>query len=606
MKIIKDWKNFNKINEETGIQNLSKITKHYDNVEIYFHMDLDGVTTAIAMKDFLEKYYQIKTTDAHVIQYGGKEYSIKPHKKGNLAVLVDFSHGKPMFHIHSDHHDTQTTNKQTYATHFKPSAKSNVEMVSGEIAYTDIFPPKDVELITTVDSADFLKYNIKPEDVQESIFKYNKLESAEKNRFMMGFVVNRLLLAYKNKRISVKSLDGQNKHKNKNILECLVLDSNPSLYSIYNNLRHYINNAKVSDRAGKLATQEQIKKNLSDYIDRMKKYKFIEKPGGNVREFDPYDPEHKYQKAIGAKIGKGVHYDEENKIIMQYGGGDMFKPGSYDRYVPFKNFPDANFLVMLWPMGLIQISKNPFKELNPNIKNIDLGDSIKHILNKYETELKNYYISLLDIKKEFEISQDFIKMRREEKPGYKSVGFKWDDLRALYKDDIYRSTDDGSIIKIDINDDKLKKIVNIFYEELTEENKKFLKEFKITAYDLIKNSSGGHKDITNLSGMQFLKYNKENMKKYFNTNNYIDVLKKVARDLINLITSKLKNIDDMKNENFNYEIIDKNNIRKKISRDDFIKRGYKNLMKFDKGSLLDIDHENKKVVVKFEKFNHFF
>ena len=40
----------------------------------------------------------------------------------------------------------------------------------------------------------------------------------------------------------------------------------------------------------------------------------------------------------------------------------MGKPGAYDRYTPFKKFPNAEFLVLCWPMGLIQISKNPFNK----------------------------------------------------------------------------------------------------------------------------------------------------------------------------------------------------------------------------------------------------
>jgi len=47
---------------------------------------------------------------------------------------------------------------------------------------------------------------------------------------------------------------------------------------------------------------------------------------------------------------------------MQYGGGTMFDPGSYDRYVPFKNYPEASFICLVWPMGLVQVSCNPFKE----------------------------------------------------------------------------------------------------------------------------------------------------------------------------------------------------------------------------------------------------
>jgi hypothetical protein len=64
----------------------------------------------------------------------------------------------------------------------------------------------------------------------------------------------------------------------------------------------------------------------------------------------------------GAQIGKGVHFDEDYKIVTQYGGGSMIKPGSYDRYVVFKNNPEADFNCIAWPMGLLQVSCNPFKE----------------------------------------------------------------------------------------------------------------------------------------------------------------------------------------------------------------------------------------------------
>ena len=36
----------------------------------------------------------------------------------------------------------------------------------------------------------------------------------------------------------------------------------------------------------------------------------------------------------------------KDNIIVQYGGGSMMKPGSYDRYTPFKNNPEADFLVI--------------------------------------------------------------------------------------------------------------------------------------------------------------------------------------------------------------------------------------------------------------------
>ena len=78
------------INEEVGLRNIKSITKGHKECEIYFHKDLDGVTSALAMSVFLKNYYQIETVDCHIIQYGGLEYAIKHHQPENLCVLVDF------------------------------------------------------------------------------------------------------------------------------------------------------------------------------------------------------------------------------------------------------------------------------------------------------------------------------------------------------------------------------------------------------------------------------------------------------------------------------------------------------------------------------------
>ena len=45
------------INEEVGLKNISKIAKLYKTAEIYFHKDLDGVTSALAIKTFLKNNY---------------------------------------------------------------------------------------------------------------------------------------------------------------------------------------------------------------------------------------------------------------------------------------------------------------------------------------------------------------------------------------------------------------------------------------------------------------------------------------------------------------------------------------------------------------------
>ena len=528
------------INEEVGIRNIKKIIGDMRTAEIYFHKDLDGVTSALAMKYFLETYYQVKTVDAHQIQYGGMEFAIKNHKEGNLCILVDFAHGKPMFKIQSDHHDKQVGAGDTQGTYFKP-ARSNVEIISGEISYSDVFTPGDVELIRTVDSANFIANNITPEDVQNSIFQFKRELSGEKNRFMMGFVVNRLLLAYKNKRISIKSMDGKRDHINRNILECMVLDCNPSLYSMFNNIRHYVNNARVSDRAGVLAKPEVLMQNLTNYIERMKNYRFIEDPDtGDVSEFDPNSSKHKFLSSVkGAKVGKGVHYDDKHKIIIQYGGGNMMQPGSYDRYVPFKNFPDANFICIIWAMGLIQVSCNPFKE--KKLKDINLGEIAQEVIAKHQPILTKILVSLDCIKKEFETSQDWKKMQKEEGPDYVGVGFKYSDLEAFYGDCTYK---DGKVV--DINNQELKDSMNTVYDNLSTEQFSVLKSYKISVWELITRNSGGHPSITNIQGWGFLKYNKDATMVAYETDKYTDVMKRVAREFVDNLKDKVESFEQGK------------------------------------------------------------
>lgn len=595
------------VNEEVGIRNLKAIIGSMKTCEIYFHKDLDGVTSALAMKQFLKTYYQVETVDAHQIQYGGMEFAIKNHKEGNLCVLVDFAHGKPMFHIQSDHHDSQVGAEDTKATYFK-SARSNVEIISGEISYSDMFTPGDVELIKTVDSANFLKHNLTPSDIQNSIFRFTRELGAEKNRFMMGLVVNRLLLAHKNKRIIVKSMDGKRDHINKNILECMVLDCNPSLYSMFNNLKHYINNARTNDKAGVLAKPEEIAANLADYIERMKSYKFIETGEGDVQEYDPTNWRHQQILKSGAKISKGVHFDEEYKIIMQYGGGAMFKPGSYDRYVAFENNPEANFNCIVWPMGLIQVSCNPFRE--KALPKINLGEIAKEVMAKHQPVLTKILISLESIKKEFETSQDWKKMQKEEGQDYEGVGFRFSDLSAFYSDCVYQQTP-SELNLFDISkDEMLKSAMNTVYEKMDFDQKNYLRNFKISVWELITRNSGGHPSITNIQGFGFLKYNKDAMLIAYSTDKYTEVMKKIAREFVNNLKEKIDAIKTGQevsyqtggveftgqdtNESLTYYLVD--------SYNDSRKEDLSSEMRIDKQRNQSNEHSSKKIIAKFENF----
>jgi ABC-type uncharacterized transport system substrate-binding protein len=74
--------------KESGIRDINNIAKRYKKAKIYFHQDLDGVTTAIAMKNYLEQH-GIEVVDAEVIQYGDKEFAIKkPEGEGDVMPVT--------------------------------------------------------------------------------------------------------------------------------------------------------------------------------------------------------------------------------------------------------------------------------------------------------------------------------------------------------------------------------------------------------------------------------------------------------------------------------------------------------------------------------------
>lgn len=590
-----------KINEETGIRNIKSIIddhkkNHGVNFEIWFHMDLDGVTSALAMKNYLEKY-GLKCVDAHIIQYGNIEYAVKNKRPDSMGVLVDYAHFRTLFTIATDHHSGQAGTTSDYGASYAKPSKSNVETISGEISNSDVFTPGDVKLIQTVDSADFLKYGITPEDIQKSVYSVRPELSGEKNRFLMGFVVNRLLLVYKTKRISCRSLDGKRDHINRNLLECMVMDCAPSLFSMYNNIKHYMNSAvslewdrrqRKHNVAKKLATPEEIADNLSKYIKSRK-----ESPD--------------------------VNYDPEYKIVYQYGIGSVFDPGSYDRYVVFKNNPDAEFVCTVFPMGLIQVSCNPFKE--KRLKGVDLGAIAKEILDKYKYQLSNINVPINDIKKinESEIEN----MRKKYGPDYQGVGFTFEDLKMFYdKDIIFLDKDGKTRCKLDLSNpgkyqdvyDSIKKCVQTPYENWTDADKAEMQKYKIPILRIIEQMSGGHPSITNIQGLNYLACRKDLLKRLFNTDEYTSVMKLLAKEFINNLKQKIdlseagKKVDyvdsDLKlvgdlSESFEY-FIEKDKKRHPASIEEFLKAGAKD--KFSKskdGKGFSIDIQGKKVIGKF-------
>ena len=461
-----------KIITESGLRDIKALAKRYPKAKIYFHQDLDGVATAVAMKKYLENN-GIKVTDSEIIQYGDKEFAVKKLDANGdtMPVLVDFAHGKPMFVIHTDHHDRQAGAEETGATSFRPS-RSNVETISQIVSPKDIFPETDLRLISTVDSADYAKYDITPEQVINYLFKLDTDSDIRKNKFAMGLVLNKLLLAFKNK---------------PGFLENLVMNSEPSLYSILNQIKKEMEQRR-------LPNPEQLQKNAKQYMDTMKN-------NPNV-------------KLVG-------------NIIVQYGGGSMFNPGSYDRYTPFKNNPEDDFLVIAWPLGLLQASCNPFKK-DRELKGVNLGEIAQEVLSKHEAKMKTTIIPL-----------STVKWISEGNAGPESVGFTFKDFKAIYGDK-FTSSEDG---KEFLN--KLESLMDKPTSSLSEAEFSLLDKFGVNAWDLIQANSGGHKCITNISGINYLARSKRPPKggnRYGGNEDdapYVQALKRLQNEFVVKLQEKI-------------------------------------------------------------------
>lgn len=461
-----------RILKETGLRDISALSKRYPKAEIYFHQDLDGVTTAIAMKKYLEDN-GIDVVGAHVIQYGDKEFSVKKNDAlgDTMPVLVDFAHGKPMFKIHTDHHDKQVGAEKETSKSFR-QARSNVETISQIVSPRDLFPSSDITLISTVDSADFVRQGLTPENVVNYLFRLDKEKSLSKNKMLLGLVINKLILAFKNK---------------KGFMEDLVMNSEPSLLSILNNIKSWM-------KATNAESQDVLQKRSDDYYQQMKNY-----------------PKRVYQDGI----------------IFQYGAGSM-KSGSYDRYTPFRVHPEADFIVLLWPMGLLQASCNPFKK-ERQLKGVNLGEIAQEVLAEYEPALKKRIIPLSTMKWLSEVSV-----------GPDSVGFTFKDFDALFGGKFQMIEGGEEIIE------KLKPIMDRPFSELSEEEKSMLDKVGINMWDFIQSQSGGHKCITNISGLSYLGRRTRPSEDPYRYNPdrpdvpYIKFMKEVGKKMVDKIREKIK------------------------------------------------------------------
>tara|TARA_R110000851_G_scaffold21591_4_gene64735 strand:- start:71 stop:1750 length:1680 start_codon:yes stop_codon:yes gene_type:complete len=456
---------------ESGIRNIKDLSTRFDKAEMYFHMDLDGVVTAIAMKSYLEKY-GIIVIDAHKIQYGEMEFAIpKPSADGIMPVLVDFAHGKPMFTIHTDHHDSQAGVEDHTSTDFS-SARSNVETISQTVSTVDLFPNEDILRISSIDSADYAKHGIDPEDVMNYVFKLSEKGSVPENKWMLALLTNKLLLAYKNK---------------PGFLEKLVMQCTPSLLNIYQTI------IKIANEEG-YASSTDMKQNQEKYVDSQ---------------------------------SKNPNLVLDGNIIIQYGGGALFKPGSYDRYTPFKLYPDADFLVTAWPMGLVQASCNPFKKERA-LKGINLADIAQEVLGKVEPQLREKMVPV-----------SVIKRIGESKAKEDSVGFNTSDLYALYKDHLVNMPSSDNDYHSVVSG-----IIDTPWSELSEKQKLILDKVSVSMWDVVQANSGGHKCITNIASLNFFERAKRNPTQKYSSGDgyqarYVKFVKWVQKEIVSVLKERV-------------------------------------------------------------------
>jgi hypothetical protein len=303
------------------------------------------------------------------------------------------------------------------------------------------------------------------------VFKFDKDASARRNRMMLGLVTNKLLLAFKSK---------------PEFLETLVMESKPSLLNLFLKIREIMAEKGYADVGS-------LERNKAAYVDKMKDYPEVK---GN--------------------------------IIVQYGGGSMMKPGSYDRYTPFKNNPEADFLVIAWPLGLLQASCNPFKK-ERELKGVNLGEIAQEVLSKWENKLKERKVSLSTIK---HISETSIKEG--------SVGFTFKDFAAIYGEK-FLDMDKGAKYLSEI-----KYLMEKPTSELTEDEWSKLDQIEIPTWDIIQANSGGHKCITNISGLNYLgRSNRPPQGKYKYDSNkedspYIKFLKMLQNEFVRVLQQKIE------------------------------------------------------------------
>lgn len=545
--------------------------KNKDGV-IYFHVDLDGVISAIAMRELLAAY-DIKTKRVQTIQYGDKENYVQDLGENEVGAVVDFAKNPTSSEFHLDHHDRQQEGSESKASLFI-HAKSNAATINGLVKQKGgkAFNQSDAKMVSMVDSAEYAAQDLSPKEVVEQPLR---IKDKSKRQVVL---LDKLILSNKPRQAEDADFEGFPLE----LLEHLVMVSPPSFRSIYLTL------SKITKKGGKIKYDgEEVDfgktKDMKNILQQSKNY--VKQQEENIVKtnmrfvFDIAGGWVVKPKAI-SKVIKDLSGGESTKIanvVIQNSGGFMGekkengkkKGRAYNRYVPFliHGSEKIDFLIMIWKdLGLLQITKNPFKKQQGKINSLHLGQLVDDVMqNVFSKDLEQMTVSLKELKEQEEKSitrlfEKRIKKTIEKVPkeyidnppeqrkkirekihakGYtklaqqlekaekfnKSIGFNINMFENLVKNIgekiIKRANKDQAYINAKRTDytkvirqaKEFKESINKYYKDLSPKEKNDLEKIKINVWDLIDAEKGGHPGITNIPKLNLI----ENYNMYLST-----------------------------------------------------------------------------------------
>jgi hypothetical protein len=159
-----------------------------------------------------------------------------------------------------------------------------------------------------------------------------------------------------------------------------------------------------------------------------------------------------------------------------------------------------------------------------------LGEIAQEVLSKWEPQLKQKFVTLSTLKWVSESGKDF---------GSESVGFTFKDFNALYGN-AYRGVDRGEDLL-----DMIENAMSKPFTSLTETEMKLMDDVKVNVWDLIQANSGGHKCITNISGLSYIGRPNRPPKGKYNYNDgkeesaYVKFTKMIQNEFVRVLKTKI-------------------------------------------------------------------